>query len=108
MEHLFPIVRHPEPGTGSPVLVSVPHYGTEPLPRLAPQPEPGTGSPALVSVPHYGPEPLPHITQADYGEPWFETFAYGFADTFASDLYGGPPQHRATVLGTPLSRTVVG
>ena len=80
MEHLFPIVRHPEPGTGSPVLVSVPHYGTE---------------------------PLPHITQADYGEPWFETFAYGFADTFASDLYGGLHAHGATVLATPFSRMFV-
>ena len=80
MEHPFPIVRHPEPGTGSPVLVSVPHYGTE---------------------------PLPHITQADYGEPWFETFAYGFADTFASDLYGGLHEHGATVLATPFSRIFV-
>jgi N-formylglutamate deformylase len=80
MEHPFPIVRHPEPGTGSPVLVSVPHYGTE---------------------------PLPHITQADYGEPWFETFAYGFADTFARDLYGGLHEHGATVLATPFSRMFV-
>ncbi len=80
MEHPFPIVRHPEPGTASPVLVSVPHYGTQ---------------------------ALPHITQADYGEPWFETFAYGFADTFASDLYGDLHEHGATVLATPFSRMFV-
>jgi N-formylglutamate amidohydrolase len=80
MEHPFPIIRHPEAGTRSPVLVSVPHYGTQ---------------------------PLPHITQTDYGEPWFETFAYGFADTFASDLYGDLHEHGATVLATPFSRMFV-
>jgi N-formylglutamate amidohydrolase len=80
MERPFPIIRHPESGTCSPVLVSVPHYGTQ---------------------------PLPHITPADYGEPWFETFAYGFADTFASDLYGDLHQHGATVLATPFSRMFV-
>ena len=77
MEPAFPIVRHPAPGTRMPVLVSVPHYGTD---------------------------PLPHITRADYGEPRFETFAYGFADTFASDLYGDLHEHGATVLATPFSR----
>ena len=80
MERAFPIVRHPAPGTRTPVLVSVPHYGTE---------------------------PLPHITREDYGEPRFETFAYGFADTFAGDLYGDLHQHGATVLATPFSRMFV-
>jgi N-formylglutamate amidohydrolase len=80
MEHPFPIIRHPAAGQCSPVLVSVPHYGTQ---------------------------PLPHITAADYGEPWFETFAYGFADTFASDLYGDLHEHGATVLATPFSRMFV-
>jgi N-formylglutamate deformylase len=80
IEQPFPIVRHPLPGTGTPVLVSVPHYGTQ---------------------------PLPHITRDDYGEPWFETFAYGFADTFAADLYGDLHEHGATVLATPFSRMFV-
>ena len=44
--------------------------------------------PVLVSVPHYGTEALPHVMREDYSEPWFETFAYGFADTFVADLYG--------------------
>jgi N-formylglutamate deformylase len=79
MDH-FPIVRRPAAGTGSPVLVSVPHYGTR---------------------------PLPHITRDDYKEPWFETFAYGFADTFAADLYGDLHEHGATVLATPFSRMFV-
>ena len=63
--------------------------------------------PVLVSVPYYGTEPLPHITRDDYCEPWFETFAYGFADTFACDLYGDLHEHGATVLATPFSRMFV-
>ena len=77
VEESFPIVRHPAPGTRSPILVSVPHYGTR---------------------------PLPDITRDDYREPWFETFAYGFADTFAADLYADLHEHGATVLATPFSR----
>ncbi|MBI1727558.1 MAG: N-formylglutamate amidohydrolase [Candidatus Rokubacteria bacterium] len=80
MEQSFPIIRHPAPERRGPVLVSVPHYGTQ---------------------------PLPHITRDDYGEPWFATFAYGFADTFASDLYGDLHEHGATVLATPFSRMFV-
>ena len=80
MERSFPIVRHPAPGRRTPVLVSVPHYGTE---------------------------PLPHITRDDYSEPWFETFAYGFADTFVRDLYADLDEHGATVLATPFSRMFV-
>ena len=80
MEQPFPIIRDPRPGTRTPVLVSVPHYGTE---------------------------ALPHITRDDYGEPRFETFAYGFADTFARDLYGDLHEHGATVLATPFSRMFV-
>ena len=76
----FPIVRHPAPGVRGPVLVSVPHYGTQ---------------------------PLPDITRDDYREPRFETFAYGFADAFAADLYGDLHEHGATVLATPISRMFV-
>jgi N-formylglutamate amidohydrolase len=79
-ERSFPIVRRPVAGTGMPLLVSVPHYGTLPLPQ---------------------------ITRDDYREPWFETFAYGFADTFAGDLYGDLHEHGATVLATPFSRMFV-
>ena len=80
MREPFPIVRRPPPETGTPVLVSVPHYGTE---------------------------PLPGVTREDYCEPRFETFAYGFADTFAGDLYGDLHAHGATVLATPYSRMFV-
>ena len=63
--------------------------------------------PVLVSVPHYGTQPLPYITRDHYSEPWFETFAYGFADTFVGDLYGDLHEHGATVLATPFSRMFV-
>jgi len=71
------------------------------------QPAPGARTPVLVSVPHYGTEPLPHITRDDYREPRFETFAYGFADTFVGDLYADLDEHGATVLATPFSRMFV-
>src|SRR5512132_591286 len=80
MDDAFPIVRRPAPATRTPVLVSVPHYGTE---------------------------PLPHITREHYCEPRFETFCYGFADTFVGDLYGDLHEHGATVLATPFSRMFV-
>jgi N-formylglutamate deformylase len=76
----FPIVRRPAPDRREAIVVSVPHYGTQPLPQ---------------------------ITPADYREPSFATFAYGFADAFARDLYGGLHEHGATVLATPLSRMFV-
>lgn len=63
--------------------------------------------PILVSIPHYGTEALPHIGDDDYSEPWFRTFAYGFADTFAGDLYSDLHQQGATVLATPISRIFV-
>ena len=80
MSESFPIVRRPEPDRREAVVVSVPHYGTQPLPQTTP---------------------------ADYREPSFATFAYGFADAFARDLYGGLHEHGATVLATPLSRMFV-
>src|SRR5574341_1968762 len=80
MEQSFPIIKHPAPERRAPVLVSVPHYGTH---------------------------PLPDITRDDYCEPWFETFAYGYADTFVGDLYGDLHEHGATVLATPFSRMFV-
>jgi len=60
-----------------------------------------------VSVPHYGTQPLPHVTREDYCEARFETFAYGFADMFAADLYSDLHEHGATVLATPFSRMFV-
>ncbi len=78
----------------------------EPFPIVRP-PAPGARAPIVVSVPHYGTEALPQVTREDYCEPRFETFAYGFADTFACDLYGDLHAHGATVLATPYSRMFV-
>ena len=80
MSDPFPIVRRPAAGSRLPVVVSVPHYGTR---------------------------PLPHITADDYAEPRFATFAFGFADLFAGDLYADLHEHGATVLTTPISRMFV-
>ena len=80
MDESFPIVRRPARDRHAAILVSVPHYGTQPMPR---------------------------ITLSDYREPSFATFAYGFADAFASDLYGALHEHGATVLATPVSRMFV-
>jgi len=80
VERAFPIVRRPAADVRAPIVVSVPHCGTE---------------------------PLPHITRDDYREPRFETFAYGFADTFAGEVYADLHEHGATVLATPVSRMFV-
>jgi N-formylglutamate deformylase len=80
MEHSFPIIKHPTANRRVPILVSIPHYGTHSLPQ---------------------------VTYADYSEPWFTTFAYGFADTFVGELYADLHEHGATILATPLSRIFV-
>lgn len=80
MSESFPIVRRPPLGTRTPVVVSVPHFGTAPLPRVTPD---------------------------DYRDPVFATFAYGFADAFARDVYGDLHEAGATVLATPFSRMFV-
>ncbi|HEX3175754.1 MAG TPA: N-formylglutamate amidohydrolase [Methylomirabilota bacterium] len=80
MDSAFPIIRRPAASVRSPVLVSVPHYGTA---------------------------PLPGVTADDYRDPSYATFAYGFADAFARDLYGDLHGHGATVLATPYSRMFV-
>jgi N-formylglutamate amidohydrolase len=76
----FPIIKYPGENTHTPILVSIPHYGTQ---------------------------PLSHITPDDYCEPWFSTFPYGFADTFVGELYADLHGQGATVLTTPLSRIFV-
>src|SRR5215208_3363244 len=80
MNHSFPIVRRPAGHRRTPILVSVPHYGTQ---------------------------PLPDVTSEDYREPRFATFAYGFADAFVGDVYADLHEDGATVLATPFSRMFV-
>ena len=78
----------------------------EPFPIIR-QPAEATRAPVLVSVPHYGTQPLPHVTRDDYCEARFETFAYGFADVFAADLYSDLHEHGPTGLATPSPRMSV-
>jgi N-formylglutamate deformylase len=80
MNQVFPILKHPQEIGHTPILVSMPHYGTH---------------------------ALPHITPNDYSEPWFATFPYGFADTFVGELYGELYEQGATILTTPFSRIFV-
>jgi N-formylglutamate amidohydrolase len=80
MRHPFPIIKYPPAERHKPILLSIPHYGTH---------------------------PLPHITDDDYCEPWFATFPYGFADTFVGELYADLDKHGATILATPFSRIFV-
>jgi len=80
--------------TSDTLILKRPRRGLDPLP-------------ILVSIPHYGTEALPHIGDEAYSEPHFRTFAYGFADTFVGDLYSDLHQHGATVLATPISRIFV-
>lgn len=63
--------------------------------------------PALVSIPHYGTQALPGIIAADYADPAYATFAYGYADAFAADLYGALHSTGATLLVFPYSRLFV-
>lgn len=86
--------------------LTVPLAGLGAFPLLL-EPLAAAQTPVLVSVPHYGTQALPHLTATDYTEPWFATFAYGFADTFAGELYADLHAHGATVLATPLSRMFV-
>lgn len=71
----------------------------------------GPGDPAtcpvVVSVPHYGTAHLPGISAEDYADPTFATLAYGYADTFAAELYGDLHEAGATLLATPYSRLFV-
>lgn len=62
---------------------------------------------ALISVPHYGTQALPGIRADDYAEPANATFAYGYADAFAADLYDGLEATGATMLVFPWSRLFV-
>lgn len=63
--------------------------------------------PVLVCIPHYGTQALPGVTANDYVDPANVTFAYGFADAFAADLYGDLHSTGATLLVFPYSRLFV-
>jgi len=76
----FPIVRHPLSARRLPVLVSIPHFGTQ---------------------------RIPGVRDADFADRAYRQFPRGYTDAFASDIYGDLHRVGATVLATPYSRLFV-
>jgi N-formylglutamate deformylase len=77
---VFPIVREPAPGHALPVLVSIPHFGTDTLPEL---------------------------DASSFRQERYRTFPCGYVDPFAAEIYGALHDHGATVVATPYSRLFV-
>ena len=63
--------------------------------------------PVVVSVPHFGIEPLPGIGAEHYRESGYDTFPRGYTDAFASDVYGDLHHAGASLVATPYSRLFV-
>ena len=63
--------------------------------------------PVVVSVPHFGIEPLPGVRAEHYREPGYDTFPRGYTDAFAAEVYGGLHHAGASLVATPYSRLFV-
>ena len=63
--------------------------------------------PVVVSVPHFGIEPLPGIVADHYREPGYVTFPRGYTDAFAAEVYGDLHHAGASLVATPYSRLFV-
>ena len=63
--------------------------------------------PVVVSVPHFGIEPLPGIRAEHYREPGYDTFPRGYTDAFAAEVYGDLHHAGASLVATPYSRLFV-
>ena len=61
----------------------------------------------VVSVPHFGIEPLPGVRANHYREPGYTTFPRGYTDAFAADVYGELHHSGASLVATPYSRLFV-
>lgn len=79
----------------------------DPRPPIVRRPAAAAERPVLVSIPHFGTAPLPEIGDGDYRDPRYATFPYGYTDAFAAHIYGGLHRCGATVVATPLSRLFV-
>jgi N-formylglutamate deformylase len=60
--------------------------------------------PVIVSIPHGGTEALPGITDDDFSDPFYRSFRFGYSDAFAEALYGQLHDHGAVVLTSRYSR----
>jgi N-formylglutamate amidohydrolase len=76
----FPIVRHPPQECRLPVLVSIPHFGTQ---RIA------------------------GVHDEHFADAKYRQFPRGYTDAFAREIYGDLNRVGATVLATPFSRLFV-
>ena len=63
--------------------------------------------PVVVSVPHFGIEPLPGIMAGHYREPGYATFPRGYTDAFAAEVYGDLHHAGASLVATPYSRLFI-
>ena len=63
--------------------------------------------PVVVSVPHFGIEPLPGVRSEHYREPGYDTFPRGYTDAFAAEVYGDLHHAGASLVATPYSRLFV-
>ena len=64
-------------------------------------------APVVVSVPHFGIEPLPGVRAEHYREPGYDTFPRGYTDAFAAEVYGDLHHVGASLVATPYSRLFV-
>ena len=63
--------------------------------------------PVVVSVPHFGIQPLPGFEQDRYREPEYTSFPRGYTDSFAAEVYGNLHHAGASLVATPYSRLFV-
>ena len=63
--------------------------------------------PVVVSIPHFGTESLPGITIEDFADSAFVTFPWGYSDLFVGDVYADAASSGALVVTTPYSRLFV-
>ncbi len=80
---------------------------TEPTIPIVKRPDTTSEKPVVVSIPHYGTEPIPEMGPDDYSEPDFVHLPWGYADTFSADVYGDADAYGAFVVATPYSRLFV-
>ena len=79
---------------------------SEPFPivRRAPQER---RVPVVVSVPHFGVEPIPGVLAQHYCKPCYVTLPGGYTDAFAAEVYGDLHHAGASLVATPYSRLFV-
>ena len=63
--------------------------------------------PVVVSVPHFGIDPLPGVRPGHYRKPGYGTFPRGYTDAFAAEVYGDLHRSGASLVATPYSRLFV-